>query len=121
MVAAVVFHSSDPERLSAFYARALGAGEAKRYGPAHLGIKLPHGYLGFERGERAHGGCITIWFGVDNVEDAYPRWLELGGRPMSAPAREESAGEIIASLYDPDGNVVGLVCPATKRAPRAKE
>ena len=112
MVAAIVFHSPDPERLGAFYARALGLGPPKPYGPTHLGLKLPHGYLGFERGERAAGERITVWFGVDDVEETYPRWLDLGGRPCSGPSREESAGEIVATLYDPDGTRVGLVCPA---------
>ena len=116
MVAAIVFHTTDPERLSAFYARALALPAPKSYGPAHLGLKLPDGYLGFERGERPAGERITVWFGVDDVEEAYPRWLELGGRPCSAPSREESAGEIIATLYDPDGNRIGLVCPARATA-----
>jgi predicted enzyme related to lactoylglutathione lyase len=121
MLAAIVFHSSDPERLSAFYARTLGAGEPKRYGPTHLGLKLPNGYLGFEQGERPGGERITIWFGVEDVEEAYPRWLGLGGRAGSAPSREENAGEIIATLYDPDDNLIGLVCPAHPPVVRAKE
>ena len=125
-LAAVVIRAREPARLAEFYRQALQLAEPKAYSATHLGMKLPNGYLGIEALEDGAdlapaGGRVTLWFGVPDADAEYRRWLALGAREKSPPAREESAGEIVATVYDPEDNVIGLVCPARAEAPTAIE
>ena len=49
---------------------------------------------------------------MDDVPAAIERLVELGATELTPPDAAESAGEIIARVHDPAGNVVGLLADA---------
>jgi predicted enzyme related to lactoylglutathione lyase len=109
---AVLIESTHPEELAEFYRDGLSLPAPQYFNPDHLGIDLPNIYLGFDRvseERQANRPRTSIWFKVQDVEETYERLVSLGGRSRSSPDREESPGEILASVFDPDGNVIGLI------------
>ena len=114
-VDAVLFTSPDPEALATFYQQGLELEPPKRHGQDHLGLNLSNTYLGFERAREnamPPSGCMSIWFRVSDIEATFARLVRLGAKVKYAPTTEESPGEILAMLYDPDGNSLGLISPA---------
>ncbi len=79
-------------------------------------IEAPH-YVGFKTGEREVGldpsavdRGITVPIGYVDVPDiagALRNLLEAGGRALQ-PVTEVGGGLRIATVKDPDGNIVGL-------------
>lgn len=111
---AILIESNRPEELADFYARAFDLGEPRWHGPDHLGFALANTYLGIDRVASPRSGessPATVWFGVESVEASYCRLLEIGASSVHPPDREESPGEIIAIVRDPEGNRVGLIAP----------
>jgi len=53
------------------------------------------------------GGVVAYW-AVDDVNATYERLIELGATPH-APITEQGAGFVTASVYDPFGNVLGVM------------
>lgn len=118
-------HGSDPERLADFYSSLLGwsfqrfgempywaidtgEGSISQTGPGN-GI---NGGLTQRQGPApALGGPVTgcnIVVGVDDVDGLFARGIELGGAEALAPADMPGVGRL-AYLYDPDGNIFGLI------------
>jgi predicted enzyme related to lactoylglutathione lyase len=52
-------------------------------------------------------GAIIYW-AVDDVEAAYQRLLDLGATPHDKPT-ERGTGYVTASVYDPFGNILGVM------------
>lgn len=77
--------------------------------PGHVGFALPSLYLGFdEGGERsAPSGTVSLWFRVDDVDEAFRAAVEAGAGTIYAPV-DKPWGDRLASITDPDGNRVGL-------------
>jgi len=72
-------------------------------------------HLGFDRVEdaaRPAAGAVSIWFKVADIEAVFARLVRLGATVNYAPTKEESPGEVLAMVYDPDGNSIGLISPA---------
>lgn len=53
------------------------------------------------------GGQICYW-AVDDVEAAYQRLLDLGGKPHDPPT-VRGEGYVTASVIDPFGNILGVM------------
>lgn len=53
------------------------------------------------------GGVVAYW-AVDDVRAAFARLIELGATPH-APITEQGPGFVTASVYDPFGNVLGVM------------
>ena len=53
------------------------------------------------------GGVVAYW-AVDDVADAYERLLGQGATPH-IPVTEQGPGFVTASVYDPFGNVLGVM------------
>jgi predicted enzyme related to lactoylglutathione lyase len=51
---------------------------------------------------------VTFYVGVDDLDEALARVVELGGKPLVEP-QQISAEMAFALFTDPDGNVVGLL------------
>jgi predicted enzyme related to lactoylglutathione lyase len=109
-VEAILIQTTRPEELAEFYRAGLELGAPKQFGEDHLGFILPNLYLGFERAAReSERGPISVWFYTREIEATYRRLVELGARPKQAPTKEESPGETLATVFDPEGNVIGLI------------
>lgn len=111
---AVLIETARPETLAEFYRSAFDLEEPRNSGPDHLGMDLENTYLGFDRVSGAGGenqAPVQLWFQVEDVEGQFMRMVRLGARVKYAPESESSAGEVLAMVFDPDGNQVGLVGP----------
>ena len=53
------------------------------------------------------GGTVAYW-AVDDVRAAYDRLLELGATPHT-PVTEQGPGFVTGSVFDPFGNVLGVM------------
>lgn len=116
---AVLIQTHQPETLADFYQKSLGLESPRLYSADHLGMHLANTYLGFDRVSEAipilqHP--VSIWFQVADINATYEKMLSLGASPGYPPTEDESPGEILALCYDPDGNSVGLICPAHRQS-----
>ncbi|OGO26854.1 MAG: hypothetical protein A2136_04195 [Chloroflexi bacterium RBG_16_54_11] len=112
---AVLFASPNPEALAEFYRQGFELEPPKWHGADHLGFNLSNTYLGFDRvGDEilTPRPAVSIWFRVTDSESTFQRLMRLGAKVKYPPTKEESPGEILAMLYDPDGNTIGLISPA---------
>ena len=114
-VQAVTFATKNPEELAAFYQQAFNIPVAKKVDKDHLGIQLEDFYLSFDRikEEAKPGpGGIVVWFYVNNVEEQFTHMVGMGARVRTNVNRDERPGQALAVLYDPDGNMIGLMGPS---------
>jgi predicted enzyme related to lactoylglutathione lyase len=106
---AIVF-TQQMEQLARFYAEALGIGPFEA-SPGHIGCRVGPVYLGFDQVDEAHrpesGSGVTLWFTVDDIEATFARLVDMGARVRYAPTRKPW-GALLASVHDPDGNILGL-------------
>jgi predicted enzyme related to lactoylglutathione lyase len=111
---AVLIETSRPEELADFYRRGFNLDPPKVFGENHLGFSIAGFYLGFDRVSPdaiSVGSSISIWFRVPAMQPVFDRLVQMGAEIKSPPDEESSPGETLASLYDPDGNVIGLIAP----------
>jgi predicted enzyme related to lactoylglutathione lyase len=86
-------------------------GTPSREDAEHVGFELEPGYFGLEVPNEFSGEPVTVWFGVDDVEGFYRRFLDAGATSHVAP--QGGGKETMAAVRDPEGNVIGLVGPYT--------
>ncbi|MFQ5596036.1 MAG: VOC family protein, partial [Anaerolineae bacterium] len=106
----VIIQTTRLRKLADFYGQGLELGEPAATGDDHLGFNLPGVYLGFDLVEEPasdYPGAISLWFEVDDLEATFERFQALGAAVKYPPARKPW-GAVLAAVYDPDGNVVGL-------------
>ena len=117
-VGAITFASRDSLALAAFYAEAFELGEVVRASDDHVGVRAANTYLGFDQVDDAPAGNSrgVVWFDVADTHAAYARLLELGAGEVMAPNARCSPGETLATVSDPDGNLVGLIGPGAPAA-----
>lgn len=118
-VQAVTFATKDPVALAGFYQQALNIPVAKQVDKDHVGVQLENLYLGFDkaRGKVKPGaGGAIVWFFMENVDEAFERIVGMGAQVYSEVNKEERPGVALAVLYDPDGNLFGIVGPSVAGA-----
>lgn len=102
------------EDLLEFYQMGFDLGKPNWKGKDHAGFMLNNIYFGFDRIKekvKPGPGGPVIWFRVPNVEAAFTRLISLGAHARTVPEDSREVGETIAVVYDPDGNMVGLIGP----------
>jgi predicted enzyme related to lactoylglutathione lyase len=105
---AIIF-TGQMEALARFYGEALGIGPFER-SPGHMGCRVGDVYFGFDQVEGATGnaeGGATLWFTVDDLQATFDRAIAMGAG-IKLPPTDKPWGARIASVYDPDGNLLGL-------------
>jgi predicted enzyme related to lactoylglutathione lyase len=105
---AIIF-TEHMESLAGFYQEGLGIGPYER-SPGHMGCKVGPVYLGFDQVEGVQagsGGGATLWFTVDDIEATFERLVGMGVEVRYPPTRKPW-GALLAAVYDPDGNMLGL-------------
>ncbi len=106
----VIYRVDDLDRAKAWYR---GAFEVEPYfdQPFYVGFRVGGFELGLDPdpddGASGPGGTTTYW-GVDDVEAAFARFVELGGEAVS-PVAEVGDGIKVATVADPFGNLIGLI------------
>ena len=104
----VIIFTAQMEQLALFYKQAFDLGDYQA-SPGHLGQQVGPIYLGFDQVDETTTGnpTITLWFTVDDIQATYERMLALGAQDRYPPTRKPW-GAVLAAVYDPDSNMVGL-------------
>jgi predicted enzyme related to lactoylglutathione lyase len=106
----VIICTTRMRELAEFYKFGLQLQEPKSQGDNHLGFQLQEIYLGFDKMDEdqfIHPGAVSLWFRVDNIEETFGRFKELGAK-VKYPPTKKPWGDILAAVYDLDSNIVGL-------------
>jgi predicted enzyme related to lactoylglutathione lyase len=107
----IIYFTGRMAELAEFYRRGLNVAEAQHRSEGHIGFALDgRVYLGFDQADATRTGSAgpTVWFDVDDLDEAYERFVALGATVRYSPELKPM-GDVLASLYDLDGNVFGLV------------
>jgi predicted enzyme related to lactoylglutathione lyase len=105
-----VYEVVDVEAAKAWYTKALGF-EPYFDEPFYVGFNVGGFELGLHPAEgepRAGVGRSTVYWGVDDVEVAMSRLLELGASPHGE-VQDVGEGIQVASVIDPFGNLLGII------------
>jgi predicted enzyme related to lactoylglutathione lyase len=105
----VIIFTERMELLAAFYQQALDLGPFER-SPQHMGQAVGPIYLGFDQVDALEGEAsprVSLWFTVDDLQAAFDRLVALGAGVRYPPTQKPWGGHL-ASVYDPDGNLLGL-------------
>lgn len=104
----VVYHVEDLGKAKAWYAEML---ERAPYfdEPYYVGFEVGGFELGLvpEESGTARGG-VSVYWGVEDIEGAYARLLQLGARE-DQPVQDVGGDVKVASVIDPFGNPLGVI------------
>ena len=106
---AIVF-TTNGDAMTRFYAEALALGPPDSTMPGHVGWDLGSVYVGLDIVKEHPGAppsAVTLWFEVPDLTAAFDHAVTHGARPRMRPEHKPWGG-FLASVLDPDGNVVGL-------------
>jgi predicted enzyme related to lactoylglutathione lyase len=106
----VIIQTPCLQKLAEFYRRGLMLPDARYASDDHTGFQVQGTYLGFDRIMRAPTstpGPVSLWFKVDEIHTTFERFRQLGGKVIYPPTKT-SWGDVLAAIFDPDGNVIGL-------------
>jgi len=107
-----ILHTDDLERLTSFYCERLGFARGYRFPPVGEAdfqvVTLGELSLGLTRTRnRDEVGRVDLWLYADDVDGEVARLLEDGATLVRAPADREW-GERMATVADPDGNLIHI-------------
>ncbi|MFI7132693.1 VOC family protein [Nonomuraea sp. NPDC050153] len=99
---------SDLARAKAVYAALLGV-EPQADGPYYVGFEAGGQHIGLVPGGGPQGmaGPVAYWH-VADIE-AKPAEVTAAGATVKDPVRDVGGGRLVATVTDPDGNVLGLL------------
>lgn len=105
-----IYKVNNIKKAAAWYTKAF---EVKPYfdEPFYVGFNIGGYELGLqpEEGSSAKGDNVVSYWGVEDVEKEYLRFLEAGAKEHEEP--QNVGGDIVvATVKDPWGNVIGLIC-----------
>lgn len=76
--------------------------------PFYVGFNIGGYELGLQPDEAVKGDNVLVYWGVEDIETEYNRFISLGAIEHEAP--QNVGGEImVASVKDPWGNIIGLI------------
>ncbi len=111
----VIIATAHMEELAEFYRISLDFPPPQKFGDNHTGFQLPEVYIGFDQVESAASpGPVSLWFAVDDLEAVFEQFVKKGAKIKVSPVKK-LWGDVLAAVFDPDGNVVGLVQRRFKR------
>ena len=106
----VIYHAPDLEKAKAWYSEALGI---RPYfdQPFYVGFNVGGYELGLDPDASStpggNGGVAAYW-GVADAEATLRRLIELGAKERSA-VQEVGEGIRVATVFDPFGNILGVI------------
>lgn len=106
----VVYHVDDLAAAKEWYSEAFGV-DPHFDEPYYVGFDVGGYELGLSpaEGERRSGtGGVDAYWGVEDVDAAYRRLIDLGAEPLEE-VRDVGGGIRTATVADPFGNPIGLV------------
>jgi predicted enzyme related to lactoylglutathione lyase len=105
----VIVFTERVEELADFYRQALQLGPFQS-SPSHLGQQVGAVYFGFDQVEKLEADpdpVVTLWFTVDDLQSTFDRLVAMGAG-VRYPPTPKPWGAVLAAVYDPDGNLLGL-------------
>ncbi len=103
----VIYKVSDLAAAKAWYSEAFQV-EPYFDEPYYVGYSIGGFELGLQQETVASGENVAVFWGVDEIEVEYKRFLECGAVEVEKPMNV--GGEIrVATLKDPWGNLLGLI------------
>lgn len=103
----IIIFSPNHSQLADFYQRGFILGEAN-HSPRHIGFQVGPIYLGFDESEAMpEGNRVSLWFTVEDLHASFKRLVDLGAE-VRYPPTKKTWGGMLASVYDPEGNLIGL-------------
>ena len=108
-IEAVLIETSRLDILKEFYRAGFDLDDPDTSDSEQVGFQIGDVYFGLERVEvlPSPSRTMSLWFKVDDAQAMFDRLIELGATPKDPPSDQD--GEVIASVYDPDGNSIGLI------------
>ncbi len=108
-ISSVILFTNNMIRLNKFYQKGLDLGEPTYKKENHIGYQLEENYFGFDEVAEVlePTNSVTVWFKVFDIWDTFDKLVTMGAKEKIPPTRKPW-GTIIASVYDLDGNVLGL-------------
>lgn len=109
----IILFTSQMERLADFYRKGLGLGEPAEVQENHIGFRIQDGlHFGFDQIDdvpvlKSKQGGASVWFRVENLNACVDKFISLGAG-IRYKRKETPWGDVLASLYDLDGNIFGL-------------
>lgn len=104
----VVVPVRDLERAKRMFVDLLGT-EPHTDQPYYVGFSVGNQELGLDPNGHAQGLTGTVsFFQVDDIDKRLQSMID-GGATVQQPVREVGGGRRIASVTDPDGNIIGLM------------
>ncbi len=103
----VCYKVSDLDKAKVWYTEAFRTGPYFDE-PFYVGFNIAGYELGLQPDEAVFGDNILTYWGVEDIQTEYERFLSLGATEHEAP--QNVGGEIVvASVKDPWGNIIGLI------------
>ena len=105
-----IYRVSDIEKAKKWYSEFLGL-EPYFDEPFYVGYNVAGFELGLQPEENEtpeKGDSVFTYWGVENVDEAYQRLIELGAESHESP-EEVGGGIIVATVKDPWNNIIGLI------------
>ena len=99
---------SDLEKATPVYAALLGA-PPQTEGPYYVGFDVEGQHIGLVPGGGPQGMTSpTAYWHVPDIEATLAR-VTAAGATLKEPAHDVGGGRLVATVVDPDGNVLGLL------------
>ena len=103
----VIYGVPDITRAKEWYARAFGI-DPYFDEPFYVGFNIGGFELGLDPDSPSGAGGTTAYWGVNNIDEAMSRMLELGAT-IATPAKDVGEGIKVGSVADPFGNHLGII------------
>lgn len=102
-----IYKVSDIEAAREWYTKVLGV-EPYFNETYYVGFSIKGYELGLQAEEASKGENVATFWGVENIQAEYDRFVSLGATPVEAPI--SVGGDIqVATVKDPWENIIGLI------------
>jgi len=105
----IMIFSPRMRQLAEFYQRGFELDPPGAHSDNHIGFQIGSIYLGIDQVDESWAvpGELSVWFRVDDLEATFDRLVAMGAK-VRYPPTLKPWGDRLASLYDLDGNLLGL-------------
>ena len=101
----VVYPVSDLARAKAIFHKLLDI-EPYADQPYYVGFKVGDQDIGLD--PNGHKAGMTVYYHVDDIKQSLQSLLDAGSKILQE-IKDVGDGRLIASVKDPDGNIIGLI------------
>jgi predicted enzyme related to lactoylglutathione lyase len=104
-IGTVIYSVKDIDKAKALFRELLGI-EPYADAPYYVGFKVGSQDIGLD--PHGHKEGMTAYYHVDDIQKSLQSLLDAGAQQVQA-VKDVGGGRLIASVKDPDGNIIGLI------------